>query len=74
MPLGVEVMFQSMMSELREEVYEEGEADKQMVDGEVKIEVLKTKRVVECLPSFTKWSKRVWEGMPDEAVDVSQRV
>lgn len=31
----------------------------------------RTKRLVECLPFLTTWSRGVWVRVPDEAVDVS---
>lgn len=35
-------------------------------------ESLKSKRLVECLPFLTTWSRAVWARVPDEAVEVSR--
>lgn len=36
-----------------------------------KVVELHTKKLVQCLPTLTRWSKGVWQAMPDEAIDVS---
>jgi hypothetical protein len=35
------------------------------------VQELHSKKLVQCLPTLTKWSKSVWQAMPDEAIDVS---
>lgn len=32
-------------------------------------EISKKNRLVACLPIFSKWSRNVWEGVPDNAVE-----
>jgi hypothetical protein len=39
-------------------------------DDAARVESLKSKRLVECLPFLTDWSRSVWAKVPDEAVEV----
>jgi hypothetical protein len=41
-------------------------------DG-ARVESLKSKRLVECLPFLTTWSRGVWARVPDEAIEVRYR-
>ncbi|KAJ9124291.1 hypothetical protein QFC22_001091 [Naganishia vaughanmartiniae] len=36
------------------------------------IQELSSKKLVQCLPCLTRWSERVWQAVPDEAIDVSE--
>jgi hypothetical protein len=38
---------------------------------QAKVESMKGKRLVECLPFLTNWSRDVWAKVPDEAIEVS---
>lgn len=36
------------------------------------IQELSSKKLVQCLPCLTRWSERVWQAVPDEAIDVRE--
>lgn len=36
-----------------------------------RVEEEKTRRLVDCLPGIDRWGKGVWEGIPDNGVEVS---
>ena len=42
-------------------------------DDHARVESLKGKRLVECLPFLTTWSRGVWAKVPDEAIEVGSR-
>ncbi len=73
LPRCIDTLYRSLLDELASQTYmgDEASRGRDFAQAGAQIRQITSKRVVECLPSFTKWSKRVWEGIPDEAVDVS---
>jgi hypothetical protein len=70
---SIELVQGALLDQIAREIYNQP-AFQQSPLGfttEATIEELSSKKLVQCLPCLTRWSERVWQAVPDEAIDVS---
>jgi hypothetical protein len=66
-----------MLDQLASQIYDEIvllDPTDSLYNDHARIESLKGKRLVDCLPFLTSWSRSVWAKVPDEAIEVSRTV
>lgn len=61
----------ALLSRIASEIYKQDHFGQYPAnEAQASVEELDTKKLVQCLPTLTRWSQGVWQGLPDEAIDV----
>lgn len=62
----------ALLSRIASEIYKQDNFGQYATNqAQASVQELESKKLVQCLPTLTRWSQSVWHAIPDEAIDVS---
>lgn len=62
----------ALLSRIATEIYKQEDFGQYAApEARASVQELESKKLVQCLPTLTRWSQSVWHAIPDEAIDVS---
>ncbi|KAJ9112441.1 hypothetical protein QFC20_002229 [Naganishia adeliensis] len=62
----------ALLSRIASEIYKQDNFGQYAANqAQASVQELESKKLVQCLPTLTRWSQSVWHAIPDEAIDVS---
>ncbi|KAJ9109866.1 hypothetical protein QFC19_001845 [Naganishia cerealis] len=70
---SIELVQGTLLDQIAREIYNETTFQRNALRSsfmsEATIQEITSKKLVQCLPCLTRWSQRVWQAVPDEAID-----